>query len=102
MRRLAILLVMLLPTALLAATATDRSWPRITILRMAAPMLDGTLAPGEWDGAVTLSGFMRLPGGDLIANQPLVKAAWSDEGLMVAAQVPLPPGQLAKSGHRLR
>lgn len=97
MRHVAILLGMLLPAALFAGPATDRSWPRITILRMAAPVLDGTLAPGEWDGAVPLSGFTRLPGGDLIANQPLVKAAWSDEGLMVAAQVPLPPGQLAKA-----
>ena len=97
MRNLTTLLLITLPVATWAGGIADRSWPRVTILPMAAPVLDGVLSPGEWDGAVTLSGFTRLPGTDLIGNQPLVKVAWSDEGLMVGAEVPLPPGELAQA-----
>ena len=97
MRHLTTLLLMTVPVATWAGGAADRSWPRVTILPMAAPSLDGVLSPGEWDGAVTLSGFTRLPGTDLVGNQPLVKVAWSAEGLMVGAEVPLPPGELARA-----
>ncbi|HUS80840.1 MAG TPA: hypothetical protein VM283_06200, partial [Armatimonadota bacterium] len=87
MRHLLPLLLLLLPVVLLAGTATDRDWPRVTITPMAAPVLDGTLAPGEWDEAVTLGGFSHLGGTDIIGNQPLVKVAWSAQGLMIGAQV---------------
>ncbi|MGD9498433.1 MAG: glycoside hydrolase domain-containing protein, partial [Armatimonadota bacterium] len=97
MYRLLPLLLMLLPVVLLAGTATDRTWPRVTIARMAAPVLDGVLAPGEWDQAVTLGGFHALPGSELVGNPPLVKVAWSEQGLMVGAWVPLPPGERAQA-----
>ena len=92
-----LLLLLLLPVVLRAGTATDRDWPRVTITQMAAPVIDGTLAPGEWDEAVAVGGFCRLPGGDLVGNQPLVRVAWSARGLMVGTQVPLPPGQQARA-----
>ncbi len=98
MRRLLSCLLALLPLAAFAGDASDANWPRLTILPLPkAPVIDGKLDPGEWDQAVTMTGFTPLGQSAITANQPLVKLAWSPETLLVAAEVPLPPGQRAKA-----
>ncbi|MHB8994912.1 MAG: glycoside hydrolase domain-containing protein [Armatimonadota bacterium] len=98
MRRLLPLFIALVPLAVFAGNAGDANWPRLTILPLGtAPVIDGKVAPEEWSGAVTVPGFTQLRQTNLISNQPLVKLAWSPEALLVAASIPLPPGQRARA-----
>jgi hypothetical protein len=96
MRRAIGLLLLLAATAVLAGNVADTNWPRVTILPPAtAPVLDGVLSPGEWDGAVVLTGFTQLRQSDLIVHQPVVHLAWTPQALLVAATIANPPGQKA-------
>lgn len=95
MRHLAILIALTAAAVAFAGPAADEGWPRATILSGVSPTIDGRLAPGEWDAAVTLTGFTRHRSPDLITPQPVAKAAWSPEALLVAVQIPNPPGQKA-------
>jgi hypothetical protein len=98
MRCLLLVILVLMATAALAGPAGDTNWPRVTILAPAkAPVVDGVIAPGEWDQTVVLTGFTRLRQTDLIAHQPIVHLAWTPEALLVAAQIPSPPGQRARA-----
>ena len=98
MRRLIALLFALLPAAAFAGQATDANWPRVTILPLPnAPVIDGQLGAGEWEGAVALTGFEALGRAGAVAHQPVARLAWSPEALLVAAEIPSPPGQRAKA-----
>lgn len=98
MRRLVLLLAVLLPALALAGDVNDAAWPRVTILPgTPAPTIDGTLSPGEWEGAVSLTGFTVLGRPDLTARQPQVWLAYTPQALLVAARVPSPPGQKARA-----
>ncbi|MGE5531953.1 MAG: glycoside hydrolase domain-containing protein [Bacteroidota bacterium] len=98
MRRLLPLLIALIPLAVFAGNAGDATWPRLTIVPLAqAPVIDGKVSPEEWGGAVTVPGFTVLHQANLVSNSPTVKLAWSPQALLVAASVPLPPGQRARA-----
>ena len=84
--------------AALAGEPGDANWPRLTGLKLQAlPTIDGRLAPGEWDGAATVTGLAELGRKSIAPVQPLLKVAWSDAGLLVAGEVPTAPGQKAKA-----
>ena len=91
-------LILLAATAAFAGNPGDAAWPRLTILPPpAAPAIDGVLSPGEWDRTVVVTGFAPLGHAELVAHQPLVHLAWTPEALLIAAQVPSPPGQKARA-----
>jgi len=96
MRYALALLLILAATAACAGNVGDTNWPRVTILPPAqAPVIDGVIAPGEWDATVVVTGFTLLRQTDLIAHQPIIHLAWTPQALLVAAAILLPPGQKA-------
>jgi len=104
MHRLTLAVVALAFGAFASAGPTGRaSWPRLTVLRMAKPpTIDGTLAPGEWAGATPLTGFARFRSERLGPRQPRVWLAWSDACLLVAVEVPVPPGRKVRANTKSR
>jgi len=91
-------LILLLVPAAFAGDAGDANWPRVTAMKMAkAPTIDGVVDAGEWEGATPLSGLALFPSAAIAARQPVIRVGWNDAGLLVAVEVPLPPGQKAKA-----
>jgi len=91
-------LILLLVPAAFAGDAGDANWPRVTAMKMAkAPTIDGVVDAGEWEGATPLSGLALFPSAAIAARQPVIRVGWNDAGLLVAIEVPLPPGQKAKA-----
>lgn len=98
MRRLLPLLFVLLPLSAQAGPAGDASWPTVSILPAPPGItIDGIVSPGEWEQTTVLTGFTRLGQSEVVARQPLVHMAWTRDALLVAAEIPLPPGQKAKA-----
>ena len=93
-----LLLLVLIPLAAFAAKVGDADWPRLTILApIAAPTIDGKVDPAEWAGTVAATGFTRLGQGALVARQPVLRLAYTPQALLIAAEVPLPPGEKARA-----
>jgi len=81
--------------ALLAASVCA-AMPEVTVpMCSVAPVIDGTIAPGEWDGAAGLGCFSVL-GGAAAPDQPQVYVTYDAENLYMAARLPLAPGRKPK------
>jgi hypothetical protein len=94
----ATILLLLSTVAAFAGSTGEANWPRLTAMRMPkAPAIDGIIGAGEWDGATPLSGLLLFPTSVIAPRQPTIRVGWNDAGLLVAIEVPLPPGQKAKA-----
>ena len=84
-------------TVLLATASAHAAAPQLTAPMCATPpVIDGALAPGEWDCASGPGGF-SLVGGKLLApDQPEVYVTYDKDNLYVAARLPLPKGRQPK------
>lgn len=79
-----------------AAGASER--PRLTVPRLTGrPVLDGRPDESFWSQACRVQGFLRFPVNELASSQPAAWVAWSEEGLWLAVQVPLPLGSLPRA-----
>ena len=58
--------------------------PAMTVCRMKAPAVDGTIAESEWAGVARTTGFVRLNEHVLADEQTVVYAGWDDEALYLA------------------
>lgn len=56
-------------------------FPTMTIPRIKAPVIDGRIAPSEWDGAAQTTGFLGLNDRALVEDQTIVRTGWDDEAL---------------------
>ena len=68
--------------------------PRLRVPKLATPpVLDGKLAPGEWDGAAALTGFMNFTGQLMLPHdlQPVWWIGYDDKNLYLAQRYPLYP-----------
>ncbi len=80
------------------AAPTAAAPPSITVTRLArAPVVDGKLAPGEWDGATALTGHINCaPGSEgclVIEKQDVTwYIGYDDQFLYIAMDNPLRPG----------
>ncbi len=102
------LMTYLTPTAILLATAglalarpppeyPSLSPPLVRVPKLdRPPLIDGRLAPGEWDGAAAIAGFVnyRLDGAlSPPAHQPTFYLAYDARFLYLAMRSPNPPGR---------
>ncbi len=99
MRRLTLSLTALWAVSVaLAGPLADVDWTQLTIPRLVAlPDLDGRISDGEWDRAAPVGGFTMLGDETLSATQPEAWLGWHERGLLLAARIPLPPGQKARA-----
>ncbi|NPV47029.1 MAG: hypothetical protein HPY69_08715 [Armatimonadetes bacterium] len=99
MRRLTLSLTALWAVSVaLAGPLADVDWTQLTIPRLVAlPDLDGRISDGEWERAAPVGGFTMLGDETLSATQPEAWLGWHERGLLLAARIPLPPGQKARA-----
>ncbi|MBU0769754.1 MAG: carbohydrate-binding family 9-like protein [Proteobacteria bacterium] len=65
-------------------------FPSVVIGAIAAPpKLDGEKSEGEWDEAVSITGFKELPGSKFSSHQPKLKIAAGEENLYFYFETPL-------------
>ncbi|MEN6643035.1 MAG: glycoside hydrolase domain-containing protein [Armatimonadia bacterium] len=84
-----LLVVVLVP---LAYAVPAQVVPLATVpLMRQAPVIDGKLAPGEWDQAVGLGMFTVK--GKLVPEQPVIYLACDGQSFLVGARFPLPEGK---------
>ncbi len=68
--------------------------PLMTLPRIKAPVIDGTIEAGEWDGAAQTTGFVGLNDNSLMEEQTVVSAGWDAEALYLCFEC-LNPGNRA-------
>ena len=56
-------------------------YPTMTIPRIKAPIMDGRVDPGQWNGAAQTTGFVGLNDRALVEDQTIVRAGWDDDAL---------------------
>ena len=85
-------------SAAAAGPLTHANWTQLTVPRLSSvPTLDGRISAGEWDLAAPVGGFTMLGSDRLSTTQPEAWLAWHEQGLLLAARIPLPAGQKARA-----
>ncbi len=93
-------------TAAAAVTVYGAELPQLRIPRIArVPVLDGTMAPGEWEGAAAVSGFIGAAGADskkLSTPDATIYLAHDGTWIYVAVRTELLPGTVPSRTFRKR
>ena len=90
----------------LGATVWAAETPQLRIPKIGKPpVLDGKLAPGEWDGAAAVTGFIGAngqAGGKLCAPDATIYLAHDGEYIYIAVRTELLPGTVPSRTYRRR
>ncbi len=88
------LLALCTPSAMHAYEALSPDAPTLRITPMAkAPVIDGVLKPGEWDGTAATNNFHTLGSNNVPSTTQTAWVGYDSQNLYVAVSVALPKGQ---------